>query len=260
METITTPKTGAFLADWTAEYERDPDNTYTPGICAKCGCSLGADPMTDWMLVLKVGNIEIPRPVRYCDPCIEVILDERKADERKLRDDAFAKVIPVEFNHWEDNKGNAALLAQIDRLYPDPSTTVSGLPRGNFATRRGCLMHGTTGTCKTRLAWQVIKRLLCHSEPSSWLFCDAFDLATKGIPEEARYKDWLVIDDLGNEPTSTKYEASLLRLLRHRADWHKPVIITTQLTGKVFKSRFFEGAAGEAVDRRLRERTDMIAS
>ena len=162
METITTPKTGAFLADWTAEYERDPDNTFHPGLCAECGCSLGEP--HEWVHTLKVCNIEIPRPVRYCDPCIEKIIAARKAEDRLRRDAAFAKIIPVEFNYWDRQKGNAALLERVTQLYPDPDGPGPATPRGNFAARRGCLIHGTTGSCKTRIAWQIIKRLVCHSE------------------------------------------------------------------------------------------------
>lgn len=259
MEQITEPKPANFLAEWTAEWQRDPDNTYEPGRCARCACSLGADPAA-WIQTFKVGGIAVPRPVRYCDPCIEIITAERKVEDRKQRDAAFARIIPVEFNFWDERFGNAPLLTKVSSLYPDPNQEPSGLPRGNYASARGILMHGTTGSCKTRVAWQIIKRLLSHAGAYTWLWCDAFDLATKGIPAEATFAQWLVIDDLGNEPTSTKYETALLRLLKVRCDWHKPTIITTQLTGAVFKSRFFEGATGQAIDRRLRERTDMVSS
>jgi len=259
LQQIEKPESERFVARWQSEFERDPDNTFRPGMCARCGCSFGPNP-EDWVLKLNVGGLDISRPIRYCDPCVKILLDGRAVTEKQIREEKFAKIIPVEFNSWDLRYGNAALLAAVDKLYPSPDTEPSLLPRGNFASRRGMIIHGTTGTCKTRVCWQIVKRMLCHSTDMTWFWCDSYDLATKAVPSEAYWADWLFIDDLGNEPMSSKYESALLRLVRERCNWHRPIILTTQLTGAGFKSRFFEGAAAAAIERRLRERTDMVAS
>lgn len=248
------PDVATALARWEAEYERDPKGTAKPGVCWKCGASMGLEP-SDYIEVLAFGGALC---FTLCNDCIEKRIAEIKAEERKARDDKFARVIPVEFIGWDEGKGNRTLLERVSQLYPDPDGDAGAQPRGNFALRRGAVLHGPTGSCKTRVTWQIVKRLLKHADPQSWCFMDASDMAAHGPSVDSFTASWLVIDDLGNEPTSSKHESALLRLIRSRCDWHRPTIITTQLTGAAFKKRFFEAAPAAAILRRLMERSDDV--
>ena len=181
-----------------------------------------------------------------CSSCSEAGKARIEAEDQLARANQFAGVVPAEFAHWDERRGNNAALARA---------------RGKFnpMTRRGMILHGTSGTCKTRIMWELAKQLVASPDAPSWLWVDSYDCATAGFPAECGKVDFLFIDDLGNEPTSTKFETALLRLIRKRNDWHKPTIVSTQLTGDAFKRRFFNGAAAEAILRRFGERADKIA-
>ena len=122
------------------------------------------------------------------------------------------------------------------------------------------VIHGVTGTCKTRILWQLVKRVLEQPENYTWLVLDGYEIATATTPfvKEAFFCDYLFIDDLGACPSSTKFVQALLHLIRRRCDWHRPIIVTTQLTGEAFKRRFFDDPASAAIVRRFRDRTDSI--
>ena len=109
-----------------------------------------------------------------------------------------------------------------------------------------------------------MKRVMEQPEGFSWLWLDAFEVAKTGFPKEASQVGYLVIDDLGNEEKGFKserrWETELLFILRNRFDWHRPLIITTQLTPIQFKERFFNGTAAEATMRRFKQMTDSVAT
>lgn len=230
-----------------AGYERvfnaDPGSCFQAGTCRHCGASLGTS--TDDM-VIPLGAFGF-LPNTCCQPCAEAGKKRIVDEERKARAGMLAGIIPDDFLWWDEGRGNNAARARA-------------LGAFNMDNRRGMILHGTSGTCKTRLLWEMVKKVVESPNSPSWAFVDAYDAATAGFPADAARADFLFLDDLGNEPTSTKYETALLRLIRKRNDWHKPVFISTQLTGLVFKKRFFEGAAAEAILRRLNERTDKITT
>lgn len=226
-----------FIAVFTAE----PEQYFEPGVCRHCGVSLGATLEDKVMPLGAFGFL----PNVCCQACSDAGKARLAAEEQKARAANYAGLIPAEFVYWNEKMGNNSARAKVFGSF-------------NPDTRRGLILHGSSGSCKTRLLWEIAKHLVDLPNPVSWLFVDAYDAATVGFPAEAAKVDFLFLDDLGNEPTSTKYETALLRLIRKRCDWHKPIFISTQLTGIAFKKRFFEGAAADAILRRLSERTDKI--
>lgn len=228
-----------FLRLW----QSDRDQWFQPGACRHCGASLGT---TEADMVIPLGAFGF-LPNICCQTCSDAGKARVEEEDRKARAGALSGVIPAEFSWWDDRRGNNEARARVMGAFN---------PEG----RRGMILHGTSGTCKTRLLWELAKKVVELSTAPSWLFLDAYDAATAGFPAEAARVDFLFLDDLGNEPTTTKYETALLRLIRKRNDWHKPIFLSTQLTGVVFKKRFFEGAAAEAILRRLNERTDKITT
>lgn len=228
----------AHLDRWQRNYDANPEGFHRPGFCKHCGFKFG-DRLEDKIF----GTTTLIFPNVCCDPCAEKGRKRFELEARQAQDAKFAGIIPTEFMVWDNNKGNNDALAKA---------------RGAFSVsaRKGVVLHGTTGSCKTRIMWQLVRHVVEQPEGFTWLVLDSYDLTgDKGIPKEAFNVHWLFIDDVGNEPKSTKFEMGLLRLLRARGDWHRPTTITTQLTPTAFRDRFFNGAAAEAIMRRFKERS-----
>ena len=237
----------AFVEKWQAEYAKDPETTVKPGFCRHCGVSLGD---TEDDKVMPMGAFGF-LPNVCCFSCAEAGKERLAAEAKADREKAFSRFVPTEFLHWDDALGNKAALARA-------------LGKLSFSAKRSMVLHGSTGSCKTRIAWEVMKRVLEQPESYSWCWLDAFEVAKTGFPKEAKSATYLVIDDLGNEQKGWKgesrWETELLFILRQRFDWHRPVIITTQLTPIQFKERFFNGPAADAIMRRFRQMTDSVAT
>lgn len=238
-EAFGTPDRETYIAEHDAKHAANPDAYFKLGVCRFCACELPAK-------VIPMGPFGF-LPNVCCDACADKGIKEMAANERKAQDARFASIVPAEFLNWDDERGNRALMAKVNGAF-------------SFTDRRGLVIHGQSGSCKTRVMWQLVKRIAAQPENYSWAFLDAYEAATKGIPADAERASFLFLDDLGNEPTSTKWETSLLHLIRRRNDWHRPVFMTTQLTGEQFKGRYFSGAAAVAILRRLRERATIINS
>lgn len=230
------------LAEYIAAAARDYPSTPL-GICQHCGSSLGDKPEDKVIPIGAFGFL----PNVCCQACSDKGKKRLAEEEAKERARAFGAFVPAEFVWWDEKRGNNAALAAA---------------RGKFnpATRRGLILHGGSGSCKTRIMWELVKSIAQLPNPPTWAWLDSYDAATTGFPADASKAEFLFLDDLGNEPTSTKFETALLRILRRRNDWHQPIFISTQLTGEQFKSRFFQGPAAVAILRRLSERTDKIAT
>lgn len=117
------------------------------------------------------------------------------------------------------------------------------------------MIHGDSDAAKTRVCWHLYKRLAL--EGIGVLFIESIDLLDN-MPNEAFTVECLIIDDLGNDSLDYKKEQKLLKLLRSRAQWHRPYVITSQYTGADLVARYKQEATGEAVVRRLREFCDSI--
>lgn len=228
-----------YLAAHDAEYRADTEGVCELGKCRHCGTALAGR-------VIPMGLLGF-LPNVCCDACADRGKAEIEGRERRAADARLAPVIPAEFLHWDGRRGNSALLAEVNGQF-------------SFSSRMGLVLHGPSGRCKTRVLWQLVRRIAEQPDGLSWFVLDAFEAATTGIPKDAERADFLMLDDLGNEPTNGKWESALLHLCRRRCDWHRPIFITTQLTGAQFQARYFNGPAAAAILRRLRERCHFIAA
>lgn len=234
-----------FVADLEQKARDNPNSYFAPGICKHCGTDLGSNP-DDKAFAIAGGFL----PLVCCEPCAKAGKIRIEAEQKAAYESQFAGIIPTEFIEWHQGKGNNTALAKaVEKLRLDP--------------KKGLLLHGVSGTCKTRIMWQLVKKLVESPTPTTYLVLDAFELSTMpAIPKDAYFVQHLFIDDLGNEAEDFKakkrFETSLLHLIRRRNDWHRPTTITTQLTGRDFMARFFNGAAAQAILRRWQDRMATI--
>ena len=83
---------------------------------------------------------------------------------------------------WNPSIGNNALHTEVFK-------------RLSLSTNRGVVMHGGSGKCKTRIAWEIIKSVE-ENPPFNgyfWKWFDSFELSMKSIPQEA-YNAHLLAD------------------------------------------------------------------
>lgn len=241
---ISTRDLSEYLAARESERLGAPDGFYALGICRHCGTSLGD---RDEDKVIQIGSFGF-LPNVCCPACAQAGKDRLAEEDRKARQLRFyAGNIPDEFFEWKESIGNNDALAEVRRKF-------------SFSTRRNLVIQGSTGSCKTRIMWELVKTVIEQPDGFTHYWLDSYDAATKGIPDEAHKAAFLFIDDLGNEPTSTKFETALLRLIRNRCDWHKPFVISTQMDSSSFAKRFFQGSAAAAIMRRMKARTDSVLS
>ena len=112
------------------------------------------------------------------------------------------------------------------------------------------MIHGLSGSCKTRAAWALNKKL--SEEGFQVVFIASIDLPDENV-KDMIHAQVLIIDDLGNDKMQSNKEATVLKIIRHRCDWHRPTIVTSQFTGDKLQERFSDGNTAKAVIRRLRE-------
>jgi DNA replication protein DnaC len=91
------------------------------------------------------------------------------------------------------------------------------------------------------------------------VFVESIDLPDENI-KDMIYAPVLVIDDLGNDKMQSSKEAIVLKVIRHRANWRRPTIITTQFVGSSLEERFSDLHTARAVIRRLRDYCDDVAA
>jgi hypothetical protein len=178
--------------------------------------------------------------------CCETCYEEAKTSNTPLseRMKVWEHNCPIEFKKpWDNRLGNNQVLSKVLNFNP--------------SNGRGMVVHGTSGTGKTRIAWRLLHRL--SEEAVQWLFIESADLM-EAVPEACYHVPVLVIDDLGNDPLSGTKESRLLKLLRNRIDWHKPVIVTTQYNGESLGGRFSDSNTAQAVIRRLRAFCESVSS
>jgi len=232
----------ATLSNWQSAFEANPEEWHQPGICRYCNAALPQPHM------IESTTGAFTMAVTSCEPCITTRRAQYEADLIAQKRASLTRFCPPDFaEEWNDKIGNNALRAEAFKHF-------------SISTGRGLLIHAVSGHCKTRIAWEIVKGLEVNPpyEGFTWKFLDSYELAASGIPKAAHDVPLLVIDDLGNEPASTKWETGLLFMLKKRCDYHRPTIITTQLNAQQLTARFFTGSAGMAILRRLMQRCTAI--
>lgn len=221
----------------------------TTKICQTCGQSFSYEPvMMDGKEMFSL---------KRCDPCVE----KAKA-EQQAKDEA------IELNH---------LLVEWDFLVPPlyratdptmlPQEPLSKVMAWKFGPK-GLVIHGNTGTGKTRAAALLLKRIHLQDRKTIAAFfgnsfaheCGRRFLHGGGeewIAELSRF-DVLFLDDFGKNKFTERVEAEQFGLIERRISHLRPVILTTNFIGKTLAGKMSEDRA-EPLIRRLREFCDDVA-
>jgi hypothetical protein len=186
-----------------------------------------------------------------CPSCIQAQEAKGRARERekafsKLCPPAMAATVLEKLPAWNDNK---ASVKKALAWNPTPEKPI-------------LILHGVTGRGKSRLMWQVMKRLaveqalppvhfgageLSLSVSSAWS-----DMKAEALVHSLKSAKVLAFDDLDKDRLSPKAEEALFAVISHRCDHGKPTLITTNLTGEPLVARM-SAEMGPALLRRLRE-------
>lgn len=204
----------------------------TDGKCMSCGCKL-PDPL---FVAFADGFPSIA--VTTCDHCLAKM---RVQDERRQLAYWLDNTPPEFQKPWDRTIGNNELLSRVLAY--------------DMQSRRGLMISGESGRCKTRVCYQLLRRLtLMHV---NWRMIRASAAIEAKIPDGAITAELLVLDDLGNELSGPGVDRMLLKLIQSRCDANKPTIVTSQFTGETFLQRYPSEAA-MAIIRRLGEFCDYI--
>lgn len=229
----------------------------TQKTCKDCGqqFTIEYDPDALFARVLA----RVTEAVCICEKCgiaAKKIDEEREANERrehilKERIRAFEKLCPPEFRQPLDHRLPKAALPHVDSVV------------GWEFNPKGLLLMGQTARAKTRLVWQLLRRLYIDEKRSLSVFdstrsfdllcADAFLNGTaRQWVEEQCAVDVLFLDDIEKMKFTERPEVELFRIIDHRSKWWLPTIITTNATGAGLEAKMTENRGAPLV-RRLRE-------
>lgn len=127
---------------------------------------------------------------------------------------------------------------------------------------KGLMLVGPSGTGKTRMAWQVVRRELENKKKVKYFDSVAFGHeCARAFKEEdggewidklAR-RDLLFFDDLDKGKFTERVEAELFGLVERRISYCRPLLVTSQVGGEEFLKKFAQPARGLGILRRLKE-------
>ena len=133
------------------------------------------------------------------------------------------------------------------------------------------LLHGASGTCKTRLAWVIFNNLWKDMYPKKCRFFTMRQLESElmtSFKEERHEKvleslieiPLLVLDDFGKERMTPRMETDIFSIIDERANRLHTTIITSNYNGQGLTERFINEETGHAVVRRIRDYYEIYSS
>ncbi|MHC1767393.1 MAG: ATP-binding protein [Verrucomicrobiia bacterium] len=176
-------------------------------------------------------------------------------------EDHWADLCPIEFRLRSENGGHT----DLDRLRVE-QPLLEEIMQWSFGPR-GLLLHGPTGSCKTRIAWRLLRREFeqgrkVHALKAASVGMESHRHALEGDLEKWFSRlvepDVLLIDDLGKGRFTDSAEAHIFNVVDQRTEQGRPLIITTNETRSSLTKRM-TSARCEPFLRRLRDYCDTFA-
>ncbi len=205
-----------------------------------------------------VGSCEIIQ--RTCDKCLEKEEERYRKEQqlrlqlaRKRRYESICSKNMQTFNP-QQSPSNHQLTERVLRWQKGP---------------QGLLIHGATGSGKTRVLWQLIKRLivddgctvkayrateLARAIETSYRQPTGHDTFIQSLIQAEIF----MLDDLGKFKWTERVEADLFDIIDGRTANDKPILVTTQYVGETLAKRFLDPETASATIRRLREYCECI--
>jgi DNA replication protein DnaC len=195
-----------------------------------------------------------------CDECdlkrIEKLKQEQAAEEQERRQEAFNTICPPIYRESDSKRIPAAFLRECEAWEFSP---------------QGLGFVGPAGTCKTRAAWMLLKRLHFSGVRVFGITATGFakacadqwhdDPQAKALAEDTltrcRRTKVLLLDDLGKNKFTERAELELFDLLEHRSSHELPIIWTAN-AGREPLKQMLSPDRGEPILRRLSEFTKVV--
>jgi DNA replication protein DnaC len=201
-----------------------------------------------------------------CQPCVAVY--EAETAKRELAgkmeghdaEALWAEFCPREHRLTSETSG----ATEMARLASECSSLAKII--GWQLGRRGLIVRGVTGTCKTRAVWRLLRRLFDEGTAFVAMTSAEFrrsytDAAgtfeTTGWFKQLAEAPVLFIDDLGQGEWTENVKGEFFDLIDKRTREHRPVIVTTNYDGESMKQRFGTNQADPLV-RRLRDYCESV--
>lgn len=218
--------------------------------CAICGAEIE-------YRVMRYKKVELGHGPNICRECERANALELQrvtmADNKQARADRWFTLCPPLYQESDESRFPQQAWDIIKRWEVNP---------------QGLLVHGVSGTCKTRMVWVLLKRL--YHQGASF---KAFQTGKFGLEYGAKklqsltgaikwleylgLVDVLFIDDIGKAKFTETLEEGLSIVVENRVANLRPIIITMNLTGQGLKAKL-DADRGEPLVRRLREFCEMV--
>lgn len=205
----------------------------------------------------------------YCEPCV---LRIQEAEKSKSSRTERAHQMSSRSAFWErvwGGKSSHYHATSISRL-PAPAAA-SNVLRWKVTLDKGVLLHGNTGSGKTRTVYLLLKDILMTlgiyptikkcAMLRSEIIAAAMDseAARQALLSKLVNCKLLYLDDLGQMAKSDPCEEFMFNLVEERTNLGLPIIATTQHTGDSFAKNFNQPLRGAAIIRRLGEACYKVA-
>jgi len=143
--------------------------------------------------------------------------------------------------------------------HPHLMTRYSDVLAYNHHSDKGLVLHGDSGTGKTRITWLLMRRLHDDGVPVGAISAPALGEGLSNSAFDGEMTDWIVqlsncevlfIDDLDKLVATPRVQQGLYTAIEHMTSTGRKLVITTNLTGPAFRQRF-DPAIGPAIGRRI---------
>ena len=222
-----------------------------PAECSACG-----KPYVRTVHLLSGRRVFVGRRCPACDArWQEERLAEERASKAQEHEAEWAELCPWEHRLLTETRGHTDLTL-LEAAQPD-WRKVLDWEYGPL----GLLLRGETGTCKTRSVWRLARKLFDQDIRVTALTAGQFDRQCRKAAGQFELPGWfdelvrarvLFFDDLGKGAWTPHTEANFFDLVDQRTCEGRPLLVTTNDSGRSLAERFSPDRA-EPLIRRLRE-------